>query len=140
MRNPIEKQPVYLSENGINSAQFSLRQIMAEQAAEAEKEKQRQKKNSIFDLTKKTVIKYDVKNFNIEFNYKLNKIDKKQVEYYNLCTNEYKNEDLNQKSSESRLMAGKYSNLKQEYLKKAEEAYKRGWGLVAQYYADMVRL
>ena len=68
MRNPIEKQPVYLSENGINSAQFSLRQIMAEQAAEAEKEKQRQKKNSIFDLTKKTVIKYDVKNFNIEFN------------------------------------------------------------------------
>ena len=52
MRNPIEKQPVYLSENGINSAQFSLRQIMAEQAAEAEKEKQRQKKNPIFDSNK----------------------------------------------------------------------------------------
>ncbi|CAF1038573.1 unnamed protein product [Brachionus calyciflorus] len=38
MRDPIEKVPVFLSEKGINPAQLSLRQIMAEEMAEQRKE------------------------------------------------------------------------------------------------------
>ncbi len=34
IRNPIDGMPIYLSDYGINSATISLRQIMAEQAAE----------------------------------------------------------------------------------------------------------
>ena len=34
MRHPIDGCPIYLSDNGINAASISLRQIMAEQSAE----------------------------------------------------------------------------------------------------------
>ena len=40
MRDPIENVPVYLHEKGVNAAQLSLRQIMAEEMAE-QKRKER---------------------------------------------------------------------------------------------------
>lgn len=42
------------------------------------------------------------------------------------------------KENEHRILALKYSNLRQEYFEKASEAHSRGWGAVAQYYAQMV--
>ena len=39
MRDPLKNQPAFLYENGINAADLSLRQIMAEQAAEETKYK-----------------------------------------------------------------------------------------------------
>jgi hypothetical protein len=41
-------------------------------------------------------------------------------------------------NEDGRLLARKYLNLRQDYFEKATEAYSRGWGAVAQYYAEMV--
>jgi hypothetical protein len=121
MRNPIENQPAYFSDNGVNSAAFSLRMIMAEQEQE-----EKNKKNVSNDFNNKNNnIKYDPKIFSNEFNYNLTKkFNEKNFDYLNFASNE---NDLIEKSNEYRSLASKYSNLKQENLKKAAEAYKRGF-------------
>jgi hypothetical protein len=40
----------------------------------------------------------------------------------------------------SREVAEKYGRLRKELFEKASVAYKRGWGAVAQYYAEMVSI
>lgn len=45
---------------------------------------------------------------------------------------------INEENKESgRELASKFSLIRQGYFEKAAEAYNRGWGAVAQYYADM---
>lgn len=46
MRDPIDKVPVFLSEKGVNSAELSLRQIMAEELAEQQKKDKLGKQNT----------------------------------------------------------------------------------------------
>ena len=52
--------------------------------------------------------------------------------FYSVETDE--NEDL---VENGRMLASKYSVIRQAYFEKAAEAHSRGWGAVAQYYADM---
>jgi hypothetical protein len=45
----------------------------------------------------------------------------------------------NSEENDYRSLANKYFNLRQEYFDKANEAYNKGLGPVAQYYAEMVK-
>jgi hypothetical protein len=123
MRDPIDNKPVYSSEN---SASLSLRQIMAEQESEHHKEKALNKKKSGFSFENKTNLKYDTLKINLTNHTKHNFEDKKTIDYYNL---ENRNQDVSKKANEYRSLAFKFSNLKQEYLRKASEAHKRGFFL-----------
>jgi hypothetical protein len=67
-----------------------------------------------------------------KFNFNKKPDDNETVDYYSSNLNMmYNHED-------GRESARKYFNLRQEYFEKASEAYKRGWGAVASYYAEMV--
>lgn len=57
------------------------------------------------------------------------------VDYYSNNLNMMYNNDDDENGRNS---AKRYFNLRQEYFEKASEAYKRGWGSVAGYYAQMV--
>jgi hypothetical protein len=59
-----------------------------------------------------------------------------KLDYYNAY--EYFDDEGIEKE-DGRILARKYLNLRQDYFEKATEAHKRGWGAVAQYYAEMVR-
>ena len=120
-RNPIDNKPVYsMSEN---PASLSLRQIMAEQETEHHKEKERVKKNQGFLFDKKTNLKYDSLKATLTAHTKHAFEEKKHTDYYNF---ENKSQDVTKNTTEYRSLAYKYSNLKQEYLRKASEAHKRG--------------
>ncbi len=43
-------------------------------------------------------------------------------------------------SNKYREIANEYFRIRQEYFEKANEAHSRGWGAVAQYYAELVRI
>ena len=51
MRNPIEQVPVYFSEQGVNTAATSLRQIMAEEMAEQIIQEKSNKKSNTTSFT-----------------------------------------------------------------------------------------
>ena len=65
---------------------------------------------------------------------------KEKLDYYNVQKSlEYFAAEEGEDTEEGRVLARKYLNLRQDYFEKATEAYNRGWGAVAQYYAEMVR-
>ena len=105
---------------------------MAEQESEHHKEKERNnnKKKAGFFFENNTNLKYDALKTNLANHSKQNFEDKKTIDYYNL---ENKNQDVSKRSTEYRSLAFKYSNLKQEYLRKASEAHKRGFSFLLFY-------
>ena len=158
MRNPIEQGPHFYSEAGVNPAKISLRQIMAEEMAEQIKQNRFKKSQSspMFPFNKIISANSNAPNNknsqrqppppqqqsaantkSHDFNNNNNSSQK--VDYYNYVNaNEVCDANLSQ--NEYRYLANKYFNLRQDYFNKASEAYRRGWGAVAQYYAEKVGL
>lgn len=73
--------------------------------------------------------------FDIKSVYKTNKVEKTSGVLNEFNSMEYfENEKIDENG---RNLANKYSLIRQGYFEKAAEAHSRGWGAVAQYYADM---
>jgi len=151
MRDPILKQPAFFSDKGINSAQNSLRQIMAEEMAEQAKQERRS--NKLVNLQTPTVdftkvitpalnqqTKFNIKNFNKSSNITCNDEKSKEVKinYYDASSSDYLTDMDESQKNEFRFVSNKYFNMRADYFRKAGEAFQRGWGGVAQYYAEMV--
>lgn len=141
MRDPVEQQPVFLSDKGINVAQSSLRQIMAEEMAEQIKQERMPKKTQTLlpttDFTK--FLNDDIKSSKFDIkNVPLKKAETRKTDYYNTEISGACAEDENNYMNEYRSMAHKYYNLRSDYFRKAGEAFKRKSGGVAQYYAEKV--
>ncbi len=150
MDNPIEQSSMFLTNLGIkNTAQNSLRQIMAEEEY-AEKFKQGQdrlKKPLISKQFNKVLLanksnEKQPRNIKLKRSVSNNELNgtNQKIDYYNFLTNDFSTEYEDELDKEYRYLAKKYFNLRHDYFKKASEAYQRGWGSVAQYYADMVGL
>lgn len=148
MRDPIADQPAFLSDKGINSAQSSLRQIMAEEMAEQLKQERMPKKPvatvPVVDFTKvintceNQPTKFDIKNTN-----RVNRSAKEgspgnKIDYYNSNPNDFVSGLDEFQRAEYRHVANKYFNIRADYFRKAGEAFQKRWGGVAQYYAEMV--
>ncbi|CAF0961236.1 unnamed protein product, partial [Brachionus calyciflorus] len=90
-----------------------------------------------------------VKEINRVFDIKSTKISKRSISAGQLTSNKFnrfnsveanyeeEEEEEYELSENGRDLASKYSNIRQSYFEKAAEAHSRGWGAVAQYYADM---
>lgn len=117
-RNPTENfQQSCLLDNDLNSATLSLRQIMAEQQEEEIKE------NCIKKPQTLRQIRYDFKNNSVDFSNfkkKTNYLDQNPKDKY------FDHASLIKNSNESRSLAFKYTNIKNDYLKKATEAHSKG--------------
>ena len=151
MRDPIEKQPAFFSDRGINAAQSSLRQIMAEEMAEQLKQLKSKKSTSQFqttnllpvvDFTKvlpseNTQSVFNIKSGGPKGNNNNNNSSGGSIPF--LSYSEAVDADENTKN-EYRSLANKYYNIRADYFKKAGEAFKKGgvWAGVAQYYAEKV--
>ncbi len=148
MRDPILRQPAFLSDRGINSAQSSLRQIMAEEMAEQVKQERMPKKPAphvpLVDFTKVMTpatnqpTKFNIKTFTKASSGATGGGKEPKTDYYNASPSEYLTDMDENQRTEYRYVANKYFNLRADYFRKAGEAFQRGWGGVAQYYAEMV--
>lgn len=188
--DPISGKPVYLSDNGENTATISLRQIMAEQRAESlssgiksfkkAKSPTRElqlstrndpnlavciKRRKIYELYEHKIDRVILDKIFYENNYNYNDTCKWIEQNYGLSEEKMrlKNEQIsrqapkskspppriiktlpqvapnptpNSNGQEYRQMAHRYFEIRQEYFEKASEAFARGWGAVAQYYAE----
>ena len=85
---------------------------------------------------------YNIKDSYLDTRNKLSKNqnlnDLSSIDFFNIKKYDAIESELNEFSdTDYRNLAKKYLNLRQDYFEKASEAYNRGWGLVAQYYAEM---
>lgn len=145
MRDPIAKQPAFFSDRGINAAQSSLRQIMAEEMAEQLKQVKSKKTANSFQINPNPLPVVDftkvlpADNTQSKFNIKSSRASNSTGTIPFLANTEATDVDENTKN-EYRSLANKYCDIRAAYFKKAGEAFKKGglWAGVAQYYAERV--
>ena len=94
--------------------------------------------NEFFGLTQ---VKEPNKKMSIKSSDKKNQTQQKpneKVDYLNASFVEENYEEYSRESLINRTYSKKHIDIRQSYFDKASEAHKRGWGAVAQYYAECV--